>query len=56
VLAQAGVPLPEIQKILRHANMTTTELYVRSLGITSDMPGVAFDETAPKVLPFRAVK
>jgi integrase len=58
VLAQAGVPLPEIQKILRHANMTTTELYVRALGVSTDMLSEAFDkmEAAPKVLPFRAVR
>jgi integrase len=42
VLAQAGIPLPEIQKILRHAHMTTTERYIRSLGVTSDMLDAAF--------------
>jgi integrase len=42
VLAQAGIPLPEIQQILRHAHLTTTERYIRSLGVTSDMLDEAF--------------
>jgi integrase len=42
VLAQAGIPLPEIQQILRHANMTTTERYIRALGVTNDMLDEAF--------------
>jgi integrase len=55
VIAQVGIPLPKIQAILRHASMTTTERYVRSLGITSDRLSEAFDRkgAAPKVLPFR---
>jgi integrase len=58
VLAQAGIPLPEIQRILRHANMTTTELYIQALGVSPDLLGAAFDKmaAAPKILPFRAPK
>jgi integrase len=44
VLAQAGIPLPEIQQILRHTHLTTTERYIRSLGVTSDMLDEAFEK------------
>jgi integrase len=58
VLAQACIPLPEIQHILRHAHMTTTERYIRALGVTGDMLSQAFDNmaAAPKVIPFKAAK
>ena len=58
MLAQDNIPLPEIQVILRHANLTTTERYVRSLGITHDRLSEAFDKkrTAPRTGILRAVK
>ena len=58
VLAQDNVPVKEIQKILRHSNINTTDLYIRSLGITSDRLSSVFDkiEIAPKVTAFRAIK
>ena len=43
ILASEHVPLPEIQKILRHSNPNTTARYIRSLGITSDVLSSVFD-------------
>ncbi len=35
ILAKAGIPLPTIQLILRHRKVTTTALYIQSLGVNS---------------------
>lgn len=37
ILVKNGVPLPTIQKILRHKNMTTTQRYVHELDNARDM-------------------
>lgn len=42
LMYQNGVPMTEIQKILGHSNLTTTEIYIRSLGT---------DEKAASTLP-----
>ena len=42
LLAQ-DLAVQEIQGILRHANLTTTARYVRSLGVTTDRPSESFD-------------
>ena len=60
LLAQ-DLPVQEIQGILRHANLTTTARYVRSLGVTADRLSETFDRfeekaAAPKVVAFRAAK
>lgn len=61
LLAQGGVPMKEIQHILLHSRMTTTDRYIRRIGGTSDVLAAAFDrfdETrkAGKVIPFPADK
>jgi integrase len=57
LLAQE-LPAQEIQGILRHANLTTTVRYIRSLGVTSDRLGEVFDrkETAPRPELLRVAK
>ena len=57
MLAQ-DLPIQEIQRILRHANLTTTARYIRSLGVTSDRLSETFDKkvAAPKTILFRAAK
>ena len=60
LLAQ-DLPVQEIQGILRHANLTTTARYVRSLGVTADRLSETFDRfeekaTAPRTGILRAVK
>jgi integrase len=57
LLAQE-LPAQEIQKILRHANLTTTARYIRSLGVTSDRLGEVFDrkEATPRTSFLRVVK
>jgi DNA-binding transcriptional MerR regulator len=53
VLADRGVPTVEIQKMLRHKHLTTTEIYVTSLqGNTERAAAVLseeFSELQPKV-------
>ncbi len=60
LLAQ-DLPVQEIQGILRHANLTTTARYVRSLGVTADRLSETFDRfeekaTAPRTGILRSVK
>jgi integrase len=60
LLAQE-LPPQEIQGILRHANLTTTVRYIRSLGVTADRLSETFDRfeekaTAPRTGILRAVK
>lgn len=59
LLADGGVPMKEIQHILLHASMTTTDRYIRRIGGTNDMLAAAFDrfeknKKAGKVVPFSA--
>lgn len=59
LLSAGGVPMKEIQHILMHTSMTTTDRYIRRLGGTSDILAAAFDrfentKMAGKVLPFSA--
>lgn len=61
LLAQGGVPMKEIQFVLMHSSMTTTDRYIRRLGHTSDVLAAAFDsfeetKMAAKVVPFTASK
>lgn len=42
ILAEAGVPLPTIQAILRHKSATTTAKYLHSLGIVQDVLSEVF--------------
>tara|TARA_Y100001954_G_scaffold238820_1_gene308749 strand:- start:28338 stop:29249 length:912 start_codon:yes stop_codon:yes gene_type:complete len=42
MLADAGIPLPTIQQILRHQSVTTTARYVHSLKDASEAVGKAF--------------
>ncbi len=55
-----GVSMKEIQHILLHASMVTTDRYVRRLGQSSGILAAAFDAfdasgTSGKIIPFRAV-
>lgn len=59
LLAQGGVPMKEIQHILLHSRMTTTDRYIRRIGGTSDVLAAAFDrfdemKDAGKTPPFPA--
>ncbi|MGE4292642.1 MAG: tyrosine-type recombinase/integrase [Desulfovibrio sp.] len=45
MLAQAGISIPSIQTILRHKKATTTDLYIRNLGIQS----MAIDNAFPAI-------
>ena len=59
LLAQGGVPMKEIQHILLHSRMTTTDRYIRRIGGTSDVLAAAFDRfdatrKARRVIPFPA--
>jgi len=61
LLAEGGVPMKEIQHVLMHSSMTTTDRYIRRLGGTNDVLGAAFDKfeetrTAGKVIPFPAAQ
>lgn len=57
VLYQAGYPVAMIQAILRHENATTTEKYLKRLGLDPDkmkMAVEAFENRGPeKVIPFK---
>ena len=60
LLAAGGVPMKDIQQVLLHSSMVTTDRYIRRLGGTSDILAAAFDrfdkatKTAGKVIPFSA--
>ena len=59
LLAQGGVPMKEIQHIMLHSRMTTTDRYIRRIGGASDVLAAAFDrfdemKNAGKVIPFTA--
>ena len=60
LLARGGVPVKEIQAVLMHSNITTTDRYIRRIGGTADILAAAFDafdaakEKAGKVTPFPA--
>lgn len=61
LLADGGVPMKEIQHVLLHASMTTTDRYIRRIGGTNDMLAAAFDrfeekKKAGKVVPFSACR
>lgn len=61
LLAEGGVPMKEIQHILLHSSMTTTDRYIRRLGGANDMLAAAFDrfeqkKAAGKVLPFQTAQ
>lgn len=61
LLADGGVPMKEIQHVLLHASMTTTDRYIRRIGGTNDMLAAAFDrfeekKKAGKVVPFPACR
>ena len=61
LLAAGGVPMKEIQHVLLHSSMTTTDRYIRRIGGANDMLAAAFDrfdetERAGKVVPFPALK
>lgn len=61
LLAHGGVPMKEIQHVLMHSSMTTTDRYIRRLGQTSDVLAAAFDsfedtKMAAKVVPFTATR
>lgn len=61
LLAEGGVPVKEIQHILLHSSMTTTDRYIRRLGGTSDILAAAFDrfdneKNEGKVIPFPSKK
>lgn len=43
LLAAEGVPMKEIQHILLHASMTTTDRYIKRIVGTSDILANAFD-------------
>lgn len=42
ILAQAGMDIPTIQKMLRHKNSLTTTIYLHSLGIMKNELDKAF--------------
>lgn len=60
LLARGGVPVKEIQTVLMHSSITTTDRYIRRIGGTADMLAAAFDafdagkEKAGKLVPFPA--
>lgn len=58
ILASEGVPLPEIQHILRHTSPATTARYVRKLGFTQDRLSDVFDkiEMTPRTAILRVAK
>lgn len=60
LLAQNNVPMKQIQSVLMHSNMMTTDRYIRRIGGVSDELVRAFEtfektETACKVVSFQAV-
>lgn len=59
LLAGEGMPIKEIQHVLLHASMSTTDRYIRRIGGADDMLAAAFDrfeekKKAGKVVPFSA--
>ena len=61
LLAEGGVAMKDIQHILMHSNMTTTDRYIRRLGGTNDVLASIFDsfdqtKTTSKIVPFKAIK
>ena len=59
LLAAGGVPMKDIQHVLLHSSMVTTDRYIRRIGGTSDILAAAFDrfdeqKKAGKVVPFSA--
>lgn len=60
ILYQAGYPLATIQAILRHENATTTEKYLKRLGLDPDRLRAAvdvFENRGPaKIIPFEIKK
>ncbi|MDR3319937.1 MAG: tyrosine-type recombinase/integrase [Desulfovibrio sp.] len=57
LLAQK-IPVHEIRSILRHSSLTTTERYIRSLGVTTDRLNEVFEDkkAASKIIPFKAAQ
>ena len=61
LLAAGGVPMKEIQHVLLHSSMVTTDRYIRRIGGVSDILAAAFDrfdeqKGAAKVVPFTALQ
>lgn len=60
LLAAGGVPMKDIQQVLLHSSMVTTDRYIRRIGGTSDILAAAFDrfdeqKKAGKVVAFPAL-
>lgn len=61
LLVAGGVPMKDIQHVLLHSMMTTTDPYVRWIGGTSDMLATTFDRfdetaTTGQVMPFQPLQ
>jgi len=61
LLSAMGVPTKDLQFILLHASMMTTDKYIWRIGSAADVLAAALDsfdqkETASKVVPFKAAK
>lgn len=61
LLAAGGVPMKDIQTVLLHSSMVTTDRYIRRIGGTSDILAAAFDrfdeqQRAGRIVPFTALK
>lgn len=54
ILYRAGVPMAQIQLILRHKSPTTTNRYLQSLGLEEARDAVEVITRPAKVLPFKA--
>lgn len=57
ILANEGLPIPDVQTILRHHNPNTTARYIKSLGIQPEKLDRVFTKRrGSKVLPFEPLK